>query len=415
MMNRLMKKTMLLGTTAIIMGSAFIPVSVFAEGSTEGETAESAVVKMSFGDGILKAEVPENESWKEVKNENNCVTITDGANMIIFNHYDVLDELPKIASFDQEHEMTYEISFSKSDVSITLVGEIAHTSDYASIKKIIDNIEVDLSKLDPDHIHKKHELNKEVFSVRDVNYTVWVNAADGLCIRDNGSSSANYITTEPYGTALTVTGEVLKNGIDMGWRRVTDGRGITGYCSAQFLSSSEIVVNKVEEKHPEEKKDLSGYPQTAEVFCSGDLRCVYLCDDGNYTDYEGHIYNAVSNFTTFIREDGLTYYDTTAIGLDTSNWYGEEDEEIEKGDLDNVDYSGEMCFDDEEFDAYIPQMVAIYCSGDLRYVYYVGDGIYVDDEGNSYTAVDNYTTFIRDDGTTYYTAEAAGIDPDTWE
>ncbi len=407
-MNRFMKRTMIAGTAAMLLGASLgMSTTAFAKENTSITSVEEDTVKMSFGDGILKVMVPKDENWKEIKNEEDCITITDGANIIYFNHFSDPADLPKVASYDAEHEMSYEVSFSKKDVSITLVGKIAHTEDYASVKKIIDNIEIDIEKLE-EHAKDKHELDKDQFLINNVNYTAWVTAEDGLCLRAEGTASGEYIKTEPYGAEVTVIGEILKNGVDTGWRKVTDKNGVTGYCSGQFLSLKEIAAKK-----EEAKKDISNYPKTVAIYCAGDLRYVYLCSNGQYSDNDGHLYNASDNFKAFVSDDGITYHEAYSVGIDVENWFAtenaqEENVPAEEAPVEEVEEAADEFFGPESLD--------IYCAGDLRHVTYYGDGKYIDEEGNLYTALASCTTFVRDsDGVTYYTAEAAGIDASEWE
>ncbi len=232
-------------------------------------------------DGLMEITLPA-EDWYQIQSDENTEMFSDGDCAILINLYKNGETLPAIESADAHHELIYTAAASTQDYILHVVGYAHERADFSDICKSINSIKVDDSKITESMLD--HTVVVEDYGIADMNYTAWV-AADELNVRSTSEDGA-IITTLSYGDKVTVTGSVLKNGMEIGWLRIKTEDGTEGYVSSQFISTTVVA-----DEAPEVTQDAEKTATVVKVYDA--LSNVYYLTaytDGTFRTEDGKIF-----------------------------------------------------------------------------------------------------------------------------
>ncbi|MCF0132407.1 MAG: SH3 domain-containing protein [Blautia sp.] len=246
-------------------------------------------------DGNITIDLP-NDDWHEVGDPSAEFAFTNGVDVISAKKYAPEDKV-EFTRNDKDYNAVLQFSYAYSDQLFVLTAQVADASNLADVYQSVTSIKFN-------GITPKNEAKKDVnnYSVAGADETMYVNAWDGLNLRENFSVESNVMTTIPYGASLHVIGIVQLNGENIGWDKV-EYEGMTGYVSSASLVSAKPVV----ESNPtfEEIVDEVSYYEF-KYDADGNPVKVVVLNNGTILDMNG---NKVTGFA----DCALQMYDGTII------------------------------------------------------------------------------------------------------
>lgn len=212
-----------------IIAAMVMAVSVVALGAT------AMAGEYTTQDGTLTLTTP-NDQWMEISDPNTWVTLGNGSDTITILHYRNGDQLPLMSVADNTYVRTYQTVISDQNKVYVVTGKARNEEDYEDVLKAVQSVRVD-------HEAAKNTEPQENptymdFIVEPADAMYWVSAAT-LNVRPTYSTDQQAIGYLTQGDYIEVTGTVLYNGEDYGWRRI-NFYGQTGYVAAQWLSATKV-------------------------------------------------------------------------------------------------------------------------------------------------------------------------------
>lgn len=275
-----MKKAALLLLTASVAAGA---MGVYAE---ENQVATKTVTAQ---DGLITIELP-NEKWYAITTQECIAEFSDGDCGIRLNVYKNGDTLPAVQVADSVHERVYEAIGSTPDYVYRLTGLVTSADDFEDILKAVHSAKIDTSKITDDMLNPS--IAVEEYTISETNYTAWVNVNDGLNIRSGSSVDAEAVGSLSRGEQVTVTGVVLRNGIENGWVRIK-ANGVEGFVSAQFISTSEVAKPYV----PETKANATRTGESKTLyFKDASAVTIYAYTDGSWRSDNNVLYWGLTDY-----------------------------------------------------------------------------------------------------------------------
>lgn len=244
-------------------------------------------------DGLLSITLP-NHHWGQLYTDEHDVLFSDGDCAIAVDLYRAKDSLPPIPTADETHKLIFTSAISADEYVLYLIGYASEETDFSDLAAAINSITVDKARITK--VWPEEEPPAPAYSVRDTNYTAWVNA-NALNVR-TGSGTENAIICQlTRDTKLTVTGEVLKGNDYIGWSRVRLSNGTVGYVSSQFLTTTQPVP----------KPTKTGNSKT--LYSShGTIYTVFEYSDYNWRTESGTVFWPAT-FSTWESASGQVLYD----------------------------------------------------------------------------------------------------------
>ena len=253
----------------------------------------AAAETFTSSNGVISIELP-NESWREITDLANWISLSDGGNLVTINHYSNGEKLPEIAVADDHYVNVYQAVFSTHNEVFIITG---YTVDAQKIPEICQMImSVKVLQYDTKLAVNKTSISSGEFSIRPMNETMYT--TDGINVRIGCSTSEQIIGGLAKDTAVKVVGAVQRNGKDLGWYQIEFGSG-TGYVAAEFLTST---------APQQETPSNGGFTGRAKTIyaADGSAVTVYEAYDGSWYDGNGKEYVWFSTYE-FSSEDGYTY------------------------------------------------------------------------------------------------------------
>ncbi len=309
-----MKKTLLVTCAAIAVMSMAVP---------------AAAETFTASNGVLSIDLP-GENWKEVVDPSKWIALSDGANVITIDHFSNGEKLPDINVADDHYVDVYEAVFSTQNEVFIITGSVVDAEKIPDIANAIMSTKV--LKYDTKLAVKKDDkVSISEFSVAPLDKTMYV-TTDGLNVRMGCTTDETVIGTLSYGEQVKVTGNVQRNGADLGWFQIAY-EGTTGYVSSAFLSESAPAQKTTAQNAAPAADTNSGKTETeknntANTF-TGNAKTIYTPDGGAITVYEakdGNWYDNAGNgyvWTTtyeFVSANGAGTYSVNRP-VDTTEAY----------------------------------------------------------------------------------------------
>lgn len=241
---------------------------------------------------ILEIDLPSND-WFQVSSEENTAMFSDGDCAIFVNLYKNGDKLPEIATSDVNHEFIYTAACSTSEYILLVTGYAHERTDFSGICKSINSLVLHTENATAEMLN--HTLNVDQYGLKEASYTAWV-CAGGLNVRSDSGTDASIITVLTRNEPVTVTGLVTKNGVEIGWAKITTSKGISGYVSTQFLTtqSSSSAVNVTPANKASNGPTRTGSSITV-YRANGSAVILYYYSDNNYRDDAGVVYVGIAD------------------------------------------------------------------------------------------------------------------------
>ena len=242
---------------------------VDTQAETQAAPAQDTSITVVSQDGLVTVTLPAN-NWLQVINHEDTEVFSEGDCAIVVNVYKADAELPEVRKADDVHPDVYQTYISDKDYVIVITGLCGSDEPIETIKKIVDSISIDKTKI-TDEMTAHTPIVVEEYTIQDTNYPVWI-STDVLNLRDGSSTdNTNVIAGIPYGTKVTVTGSVLHNGEATNWFRV-DYNGTVGYCYGEFLSTTEVapIPTTTPETQPETQPETEGSEYIGYTFSGTD-------------------------------------------------------------------------------------------------------------------------------------------------
>ena len=266
----------------------------------------AAAETFTSSNGVISIELP-SESWQEITDLANWITLSDGANLITINHYSNGEKLPETPVADDHFVNVFHAAYSTQNEVFVITGSVV---DAEKIQEIIQAIlSVKILKHDTKLAVKKASVSAGEFTIEPMNETMYT--TDGVNVRIGCSTSEQIIGGLAKGTAVKVIGAVKRNGKDLGWYQIEYGYG-TGYIATQFLTST------APDQDASSNISFTGRAKT--IYAEdGSAVTVYEATNGSWYDSKGKEYVWFSTYE-FSSEDGNTYtvnqpiYQTSGLG-----------------------------------------------------------------------------------------------------
>lgn len=246
-----MKKSIISVVLASVMTAVLAMTAIAGEADAAKEDKK---IELKTADEVVTIMVP-NDEWKQIDNKTVNEHLTDGDCEININFYKADAKLPERIKADDNFAVTFETVCSNAKYVFIVSAFGKEEDDFDEIKEAVDSITIDVEKITDEMLEHK-EIVKDEYTVKDENYTAWVSSTEGLNLRDGGSTQNNILCFMPFRSKVTVTGTVLHNGTDNGWKRV-NFNGVVGYASSAFLALSEPETEP--ETQPETQPEYIGY------------------------------------------------------------------------------------------------------------------------------------------------------------
>lgn len=186
--------------------------------------------------GNITIELPEGD-WNEVIDPSAEFVFTNGVDVISAKKY-APDQTVEVARNDEHYNAVLQLSYATGDQLYVLTAQVEDATHLADVYKAVTSIKFSGISVDD-------EVRKDVnnYSVAATDMTLYVNAGEGLNLRENFSVDSAVLATIPYAEAVRVVGIVQLNGADIGWEKV-EYAGMTGYVSSANLVSTKPIENK---------------------------------------------------------------------------------------------------------------------------------------------------------------------------
>ena len=265
--------------------------------ATEESKPEINVAELPYKyqtkDGLLSISLP-NQHWGQVYTDEHDVLFSDGDCAIAVDLYRAKDALPTVPTADETHKLIFTSAISADEYVLFLIGYASEQEDFPDLAAAINSITVDKTRITK--VWPEEKPAAPQYSVRDTNYTAWVNA-NALNVRTGSGTDKAIIRQLTRDTKLTVTGEVLEGSNYIGWSRVRLSDGTEGYVSSQFLTTTQPVP----------KPTKTGNSKT--LYSShGTVYVVYEYSDYNWRTDNGTVYWPAT-FSTWENASGHVLYD----------------------------------------------------------------------------------------------------------
>lgn len=330
--------------------------------------ASPAMAKeFTSADGNITIELP-NEKWHEIIDPKAEFVFTNGVDVISANKYEPEDKVEFIRN-DEYYNAVLQLSYAYEDQLIILTAQVADAPQLPEVYNAISSIKFSGIASEDD---AKKDINN--YSISEVDYTSYVNAVDGLNLREDFSVSSEILTVIPYGAAVDVTGVVKFDGENIGWSRV-EYDGLTGFVASGNLVDSEDELSE-SASFEDMKDEVSRY--MVMYHADGSEEKIAVMNDGSYYDLSGNKIVGVADGACKMYDGTLIYaFDPTKMSADEWSQGGVA------GDYDDTiapEASGE-CFDTSGAgrEAYIESE---YDGG--RMIYSRENGLWYDKEGTTY-------------------------------
>ena len=180
---------------------------------------------------VLSIETP-NEEWKKIEDPGKLLSLSDGSCLLTVEHFANGEDLPEIATADENHANVFQAAYSTKNEVFILTGFADEEEDFPEICNMIMSAKV--LKRDTKTAVKKEEPKASEISIVPMDETMYV-TANSLNVRLGCSTEDKSIGALTKGAFVWVKGKVQKNGADIGWVQI-DFNGATGYVSSNFLS-----------------------------------------------------------------------------------------------------------------------------------------------------------------------------------
>ena len=265
-------------------------------------------------DGVLSIDLP-NDNWKEVKDSNKWIALSDGANVVTIDHLSNGEKLPEMAVADAHYVNTYQTVFTTQNEVFIITGYIVDSDQISEISNMVTSAKV--LKYDTKHaVSKEESSSSSDFSISQTDKTMYV-TTDGLNVRTGCSTDEKILGAFEYGAAVHVTGIVQKNGKDYGWYQVSYGGG-TGYVSANFLSDNPPQQNNSSSNSSSGASYTGNVKTVYDEF--GSSFTLYEGMDGLWYDKDGAAYTRLSDseFQVYEGTKRVSTYDTSQVDYDNS-------------------------------------------------------------------------------------------------
>lgn len=277
-----MKIKTLLCVSAIAAGSMLIASPAMAQ-------------EFKSADGNITIELPD-EKWHEVIDPKAEFVFTNGVDIISANKYEPEDKVEFIRN-DEYYNAVLQLSYAYEDQLIILTAQVADVPNLPDVFDAMTSIK--FSGISSEDDAKKDKNN---YSVSEADLTCYVNAEDGLNLREDFSVTSEILTVIPQGAAVHVTGIVKLGGENIGWSRV-EYDGEKGYVASGNLVDSEDEVSGSGSSEDMGNK-VSDYRFM--YHADGSMEQIAVMSDGSYYDMNG---NRVVGFA-----DGACHmYDGTVL------------------------------------------------------------------------------------------------------
>ena len=268
-----MKKTILFASLAVLCFAVPAAAETF---TTDNE--------------VLSIETP-SEEWQKIEDPGKLLTLSDGSCLLTVEHFANGEDLPEIATADENHANVYQAAYSTKNEVFIITGFADEEEDIPEICNMIMSVKV--LKHDTKTAIKKEEPKASEISIVPMDETMYV-TANSLNVRLGCSTEDQSIGALTKGTLVWVRGKVQKNGADIGWVQI-DFNGVAGYVSSNFLSKEEPK----KEAQPSGESFLvygsDGISILLTPYSDGSLYTmdnVRFTDNGNYTytSADGSVY-----------------------------------------------------------------------------------------------------------------------------
>ncbi len=251
-------------------------------------------------DGVLSIELPD-DTWKEISDPANWYALSDGGNLITFEHYSNGEELPEITVADSHYVNVFQAAFSTQNEVFIVTGSVLDAGKITEINNAIASIKI--LKYDTKMALKKEEkASVSEFSLAAMDTVMYATA--GVNVRSGCSTDDPIIGAIGLGTSIRVTGSVQRNGADYGWYQV-DYNGTAAYIYAAFLSTT---APEVPSGQTSEGTGISftGWAKTL-YDSNGGAISIYEASDNNWYDGSGNKYIWVTTYEFMAEKSGIVY------------------------------------------------------------------------------------------------------------
>lgn len=358
-------KKMKLAVCSVLIGAMLLQSGpVYAE-KKKNKTKTESIVQDAYTftsqDGVLSIQVP-NPQWAVVNDPKNYFVVSDGGNVITISHLRNGEALPAPEVAGNEYAGVCQAYVSTPNEVFVIEGSAVKGQDLEVIMRAIGTIKV--LKFDTKTSLNNVTAKTPQFTIREINATYY-STSDYLYVRNGFSTEDTAVGHLGYGEAVTVLGEVQKDGADYGWYKIQYGSG-DAYASAKYLSKTKPDISPAEEKaqQTQQKQQTQQIQQAAreseevanEPFTVYDRNWnavrIYRTGDFQYRDYNGNSYSQVR---------GSMYYcdaTDTLYSVDPNYWGSEDDPnridddgdygyEVDDGYDDDYDYDYDDDYDDD--------------------------------------------------------------------
>lgn len=196
-------------------------------------------------DGTLTLTTP-NDQWLEISDPNTWVTLGNGNDTITILHYKNGEQLPLMSVANDTYVRTYQVVISDQNKVYVVTGNARSEEGYEDVLKAVQSVRVD-------HEAAKSTKTPEPVSVMDfivepTDEMYWV-SSNTLNVSPTYSTDQQPIGYLTKGDYIQVTGIVMYDGADYGWRRI-NFYGQTGYVASNWLSATEVDAPAPASKNP---------------------------------------------------------------------------------------------------------------------------------------------------------------------
>lgn len=196
-------------------------------------------------DGTLTMTTP-NDQWLEISDPNTWVTLGNGNDTITILHYKNGEQLPLMTVANDTYVRTYQAVISDQNKVYVVTGSARSVDGYEDVLSAVQSVRVDHEAAQS--TKTQEPVSYMDFIVEPADEMYWV-SGNTLNVRPTYSTDQEPIGYLTKGDYIQVTGIVLYDGEDYGWRRI-NFYGQTGYVASNWLSATEVKAPAVSNPNP---------------------------------------------------------------------------------------------------------------------------------------------------------------------
>ena len=422
---KLRNKLLILGLAATL---AF-PFTAMAEDASSAapDASQNSAKTIVTQDGVLKITSPlDNDSWSVIQDDKNWFAMSDGTDIITANHYANGEAIPAAEIADSNFVQIYQVHYSTNNEIFVVTGKVTVAGDMPYVRNSVDSFEV--LQYDTKTAVAPAAPAPEPQSTYDIaaiGATMYCTTPDGVHVRADHSIDSAVIGEIGYQQSVYVNGSVTKDGADTGWYQIQYGNGI-GYVWAEWFDTNQPPADPVP----------TGDTMIVYSYDGSDSRQIYMYTDGIWRDDSGNTYSGDMSAEVQC-SDGTVWYQSpmgpsqTGDSMTIYSYDGSETREIYmytdgvwRDDNGNT-YSGGMSAEVQCSDGTVwyespmgpvptgdSMTIYSYDGSMAKEIYHYSDGTWMDDDGVVYTSNGRSAEIDGSDGSVWYESPIGGPDDD---